>query len=99
MGKYLISKKALQDLGDIWSYTFIEWSESQADNYYKALIASFEEIARHPGAFDKEYSEIQTGLFCHKCKKHLIFYTFSENAEVTIWRILHKRMDFFSKFR
>jgi toxin ParE1/3/4 len=30
---YRISEKAIQDLDDIWLYTFETWSEIQADKY------------------------------------------------------------------
>lgn len=97
MAKYQISVKASQDLEDIWNYTLTEWSESQADIYYRTLIKSFEEIADHLTLFDREYSEIHDGLYCHRCRKHLIFYSVSADG-VVIWRVLHERMDIGSKF-
>lgn len=99
MAKYQISRKAGQDLEDIWNYTMTEWSESQADIYYRALIGSFEDIARHPALFDREYSGIHAGLYCHRCRKHLIFYTVNDSDEVVIWRVLHERVDIDSKFQ
>ena len=35
MPKIRYSNKAVEDLSSIWEYTFTEWSESQADEYYE----------------------------------------------------------------
>jgi len=63
MAKYFITKKAVEDLSSIWDYTFETWSEKQADEYYSSLIRAFESIAMRPCYLDREYSEIQSGLF------------------------------------
>ena len=33
MAKYKLTNKAVEDLSDIWNYTFDHWSERQADFY------------------------------------------------------------------
>lgn len=38
MAKYSLTNKAVEDLSDIWNYTFDHWSERQADIYYQMLI-------------------------------------------------------------
>ena len=38
MKKYHLTKKAFEDLSDIWTYTFDNWSEEQADKYYSLVI-------------------------------------------------------------
>ena len=38
MAKYILSNKAVNDLADIWNYTYDTWSEKQADKYYTLLI-------------------------------------------------------------
>ena len=38
MANYFFSKKAVEDLSEIWNYTYDAWSESQADKYYNLLI-------------------------------------------------------------
>lgn len=99
MTKYHISNKAVEDLSAIWEYTLETWSESQADIYYRELVNTFKGISERPCFFDKEYVEIQPGLFCRKCKKHLVFYRLDDNDEVEIIRILHERMDIPYKFQ
>ena len=34
MAKYFFTNKAVEDLSDIYEYTYQSWSEKQADNYY-----------------------------------------------------------------
>jgi toxin ParE1/3/4 len=48
MAKYNLTKKAVDDLAQIWYYTFDRWSENQADKYYQMLINNFDEIANNP---------------------------------------------------
>ena len=44
MKKYHLTKKAFEDLSDIWTYTYDNWSEEQADKYYSILISTIEDI-------------------------------------------------------
>lgn len=37
MSKYILSKKALEDINTIWIYTAENWSQEQADRYYNLL--------------------------------------------------------------
>ena len=39
MPRIRYSNKAVEDLTSIWDYTYTEWSEKQADEYYAMLIA------------------------------------------------------------
>ena len=43
--QYRISKQAIDDLNDIWIYTFRKWSREQADRYYDLIIEEIEFIA------------------------------------------------------
>lgn len=93
MAKYHLTNKAVEDLADIWNYTFDEWSERQADEYYGMLITSCQKIATNPGLFGKRYDEIVDGLRAFKVGKHLLFYRILDDGDVEIIRILHERMD------
>ncbi len=42
MAKYIFSNKAIEDLSDIWNYTYNKWSENQADKYYYLILESCE---------------------------------------------------------
>ena len=90
--KYRISKQAINDLNNIWIFTFEKWSKEQADRYYDLIIQEIEYIADNFAAgksaenFRKNYRV--TGI-----KSHLIFYRKVQNDIVEIARILHQRMD------
>ncbi len=92
MAKFRLSKKALQDLSNIWDYTFDEWSERQADKYYDLLLAFCKEIADNK-LHGKHYPEIGEEILGLKALQHVIFYRVLKN-EFQIVRILHFRMDF-----
>ena len=97
MAKFHFTQKAIEDLDSIWTYTFENWSESQADTYYTGIITVCQHIADHPKFLDREYNEITQGLFCHHYQKHLIFYFIVEDG-IEVVRILHEKMDIKSKF-
>ena len=94
MADYILSKKALSDLRNIWNYTVETWSEEQADIYYQNLIQAFEAIASRPESAGHSYEEVRSGYRgCHS-GRHIIFYRVLKNGKVRIVRILHERMDF-----
>jgi len=97
MGKYRLTNKAVQDLSEIWDYTYDHWSEKQANWYFKFLVESFQEIANNP-TIGKPYESVLQELFGYKCNHHLIFFRIISPKEVEITRILHERMDLKSKF-
>ena len=61
MAKYHFSNKAVEDLSDIWNYTFEVWSETQADLYYEILINSCLKVAENPN-LGRNYEEIIKNL-------------------------------------
>jgi len=92
MAKFKLTNKAVEDLDKIWEYTFDHWSETQADRYYRMLIASCQEIADHPD-LGKNYEGTASHLFGLKTNRHIIFYRKSIGQTIEIIRILHERMD------
>jgi toxin ParE1/3/4 len=98
MAKYFLTNKAVDDLTEIWNYTFEEWSEQQADNYYQMLIDNCKEIAQNP-KLGKNYDGIMTTLFGLKATRHIIFYRKLSTNEIEITRILHERMDLKSRIK
>ena len=93
MPKVRYSNKAVGDLSSIWEYTFSEWSESQADEYYEMLISACNRLL-YPSIISKRlYDEIADNLLGIKAGHHLIFYKIMDNDDVMIIRILHERMD------
>ncbi len=92
MAKYKLTNKAVEDLSDIWSYTFEEWSERQADTYYDMLISNCKRIAENP-SLGKNYDGIMGNLFGLRTNRHIIFYRQISKNEIEVTRILHERMD------
>lgn len=90
--KYRISKQAIQDLESIWRYTKKNWSEHQADRYYRLLIAEIEYLAEHPNS-GKSYEHVRTDYRASKVKSHLVFYRKLGDDPLEVVRILHQRMD------
>ncbi len=88
---YVISKKALADLDDIWYYTVEKWSVDQANRYYDLIFEEIGYICKRPHS-GKSMDDIRKGYRVSKVKSHLIFYKVV-NDIVEIIRILHQRMD------
>ena len=93
MAKVRFTNKAVEDLSEIWNYTFDKWSESQADIYYTSLVSACRKVAANPFLFGQTYRNIREDLFGFRCQKHIIFYSVLENRYVEIIIILHKLID------
>lgn len=92
MAAYKLTNKAVEDLSEIWDYTFEVRSEKQADKYQDGLISNGQEIAENPD-LGKNYEGISTQLFGMKANRHIIFYRIESENYMEIARILHERMD------
>lgn len=92
MANVILRQEAINDLNDIWFYTFDEWSEKQADKYYAALEFAFKQIGKNP-ILGKEYEGISNNLLGLRTGMHIIFYQVISKDRIEIVRILHERMD------
>ncbi len=97
MAKFQLLNRAVDDLTEIWNYTFDEWSERQADKYYKTLIDTCSELARNP-RLGKSYQTISSGLVGFKSGEHIIFYLILAEKEIEVVRILNGSMDLKTRF-
>ena len=88
---YVISKKAVSDLEEIWRYTVEKWSIDQADRYYNLIFDEIQFICKNVNA-GKSMEHVRKGYRASKVKSHLIFYRIQNNI-VEVIRILHERMD------
>lgn len=90
---YKISKKALEDIENIWLFTFENWSKEQADRYTNLIFDEIEYVALHPTT-GKDFNHVIKNYRYSKVKSHLIFYKHKEKEPgIEIIRILHERMD------
>ena len=92
MAKYSLTKKAVEDLENIWNYTLNEWSEEQADKYYLELIEGCEYLASNPN-FGKNYEKIDLDIFGYLVNMHIIFFQKIKVDEILVVRILHASSD------
>ncbi len=96
MAKVNYSKRAVEDLANIWDYTHDEWSERQADKYYMILIQACQEIAADTKK-GKPYEEVAEGIHGFLIYRHIILFKRLTAAEILVIRILHAQMDLKSK--
>ncbi len=90
---YLISQEALQDLENIWLYTYENWSLEQADRYYSLIMDEIEYLADNPDS-GSDCGDVIEGYFYSRVKSHFIFYKINKNIEgIEVIRILHQKMD------
>jgi toxin ParE1/3/4 len=92
MVRVVLRQEAIDDLNNIWEYTFEKWSEAQADKYYAMLKLACKEIEKNP-KIGKEYNIINKNLFGFHSGRHIIFYKWIDEDEIEVIRILHDRMD------
>ncbi len=88
---FVISKKAISDLEEIWLYTVEKWSIEQADRYYNLIFDEINYICKNINA-GKSMEHVRKGYRASKVKSHYIFYRVL-NDTIEIIRILHERMD------
>ncbi len=88
---FVISKKAVSDLEEIWLYTLEKWSVEQADRYYNLIFDEINYICKNSNA-GKPMEHVRKGYRASKVKSHFIFYRVL-NDTIEIIRILHERMD------
>ncbi|RYF94220.1 MAG: type II toxin-antitoxin system RelE/ParE family toxin [Chitinophagaceae bacterium] len=95
---YKISKKAAEDIEDIWLYTLENWSLEQADRYLDLLLNEIEYLAVNPTA-GKDFSHVRKRYRTASVKSHIIFYRHIEGQiEIEVIRVLHQRMDIENRF-
>ena len=89
--KIVINQNAIQDLEDIWFYTFKNWSVEQADRYHNLIYKEIDFLASKPMS-GKNIDHVRNGYRSSQIKSHIIFYRLS-STELEIIRILHSSMD------
>ena len=92
MAKVILRQKAIDDLNNIWVYSFEKWSENQANKYYFLIKYACNEIGKNPN-LGKVYNEISENLCGLQSGKHIIFYQLISGEEIDVIRILHESMD------
>lgn len=92
MSNYQFTNKAVEDLSNVWNYTFDTWSKVRADKYYSELVDTcIETSAKH--FMGRSYSRLNENLKGIKINRYIIFYRVLKEDLIEIERILHERMD------
>jgi toxin ParE1/3/4 len=89
--KIILREQAMNDLEEIWLYTYEAWSLEQADRYHKLIFNEIEFLSTRP-EHGKNQNHFRKGYRSSQVKAHLIFYRCSD-SEIEIVRILHENMD------
>lgn len=92
MVNFVLTNMAVEDLTNIWNYTYETWSERQADTYYELLISSCEIVSFNPGK-GNNYHSIDNNVLGYSASHHIIFYRIMDNDKIEVLRILHGSMD------
>jgi toxin ParE1/3/4 len=89
---FKLSKQASQDIEDIYIYGFINFGESQADQYSTKLLKCFDLLCSNPeiGRLD---SRVNPAVRRFNSESHVVFYDIEDGA-LFIVRILHRSVDF-----
>ena len=70
---FKISKEAVNDLENIWLYTFENWPVEQADRCYNLIMDEIEYLTENPNS-GKDYGDVRKRYLRVKAKSHFIFY-------------------------
>ncbi len=89
---YVFSKKANQDIDDIFLYTIEKWSLEQGERYFNHIMNEVEYLTAN-FEIGQDFSHIRKGYRRAKVKSHIIFYKINDNGIIEIVRILHQMMD------
>lgn len=92
MSRYLLSRKADEDLDEIADYSLEKWGEALTKKYLVELIDCLEKIAKMPD-IGRDASEFLPNLRRFNYKSHSIFFM-TTDTEILIVRILGKKQDF-----
>lgn len=87
-----LSEKAIDDLIEIQTFTFLEFGESQWSKYHSILIEAFQSIQFNPFIGHKR-SDIPTKYLSWPVGEHNIIYRI-EATRIYVVRVLHSKMDF-----
>jgi len=91
MATYELSRKADQDLAEIYHYSYETFGEDQADKYFQDLDNCLENLANHP-LQGRSADDIEEGIYRYQYTSHVIFYVTSPSG-IFVARILYKSMD------
>lgn len=91
MPRWKLTKRAVQDLREISSYTKREWGPGQERRYRQQLELELQKLSLNPHA-GRSREEVAPGVRSFKVASHIAFYV-PGDGEITIIRLLHPSRD------
>ena len=88
---YRFSRKAAEDLENLYIHGALEFGVEQSERYYTGLIEELEFLSAYPQAA-KARPELGPTTRGHPYRAHMIFYR-PDSADIFIQRIRHGRED------
>jgi len=92
---YTLSRKAEEDIIDIFLTGVEQFGREQAQRYHEQLDKCFRFLADNPLAAHERF-EITPPVRIHPIGSHLIIYRLDENGEILIIRVRHGHEDWLS---
>jgi len=91
MGNYQLTKKAENEIGDIYEYSILNFGLAIAQEYVLGLHDCFNLLSENQ-SWGNNYSFITPDLHRYEYRSHSIYYQANENTTLIV-RILGKRQD------
>jgi len=79
------------DLIEIYTYSYQQWAESQADKYINILREGVNKLVSSP-RLGKQRGDISSEYFVHHVQRHLIIYRIHQD-NIEILRVIYDGMD------
>ena len=89
---YRLSRKAEEDLIQIFIHGMEEFGVAQAENYHAAFERQFRRLSENP-RMGRERNEIKPPVRVLPLRSHIIIYLIDGEEEVFVVRIRHMRED------
>ncbi|MCP4321417.1 MAG: type II toxin-antitoxin system RelE/ParE family toxin [Alteromonadales bacterium] len=92
MTKYTLSKKASEDLANIFQYTYKNFNISQAESYLSELEECFIMLSKEPDLAHR-VEDIRKDYFRYLYRKHAVYFK-ARKDDIFIIRVLHQQMKY-----
>lgn len=90
MNNYRLTRRADQDLVNIYLYTLENFGPAQAERYTRNIRQSFEMLAESP-RMGRAANNVRPGLRRHEHDRHVIFYR-EDGHGILVIAVIHRMM-------
>lgn len=89
---YRLTRKAAEDIADIYREGNHQFAPRQADAYHNLLEKTFRFLAENPLALRKR-EELSPAVRIHPVQSHLVIYQLDDDGDILVIRIRHTHED------